>query len=390
MPVRNDKKVLLPVIIYLTIKPIYLFNSGSLQICDFFLAAAILFEIIHSNWKIKMYREGGVIKTLLLLIIYETIVNFAWFFLYKDSRLLFSSLFYFYNGVALIYFADLGCKNGIDALKRSCAYGIIASSAVCMLGIALNPMRNARGLGFFNNPNQLGLHGILVLTVVFFTGKYLNKVVRYFAIYISLFIIFSSASKAAFLAAIGLLLMFVLFFDKESTLWSKVRKILVLLIFATVVYLFFYADNYLIASNYTIMYMRRRILSMSSEGDSNLAFGRGYARIKELGANFIWGLGEGAYSRFSIMKDHEVHSTFANIIVSYGVLGAFGNIAFWWKLFRDNRNTIFNICGFMGIILYSITHNSMRNTLVWLLFAILFLDKYFNKDVTNLVGTYRR
>lgn len=377
MSISNKNHIIIPVVVFLALKPIYLFDSGGLQLCDFFMAVAIVYDIITSKGKIEIHRDGGIYKLLMCLVLFQTIVNLVWFIFYHDTRLMYSSLFYIYNAVAFLYFVNCGFRYGATIFKKSCAYGVIISSAICLLGIVVNAGINVRGLGFFNNPNQLGLHGVLLLTILFFTGNYIRKIVAYSIIVVSLIIIFASASKAAFLAVIGLLLMFVLFYDRRATTGSKIRKVIILIIFAAVVYSFFYADNMLIPTNPTIMYMKRRILTMSSESDSNLAMGRGYARIKELGMNFIWGLGEGAYSRFSIMRDHEVHSTFANILVSYGMAGSIGFVLFWEKLFRNRPNTLLNICGFIGIILYSITHNSIRNTMVWLLFAVLFLNKYY-------------
>ncbi len=379
---NNRKNIILSIIIFFIIKPIYIFSSGNLQICDFFLILAIIYEVLRSRWKIKLYWNSGIYKLLLSLILFQTCVNLCWYFLYSDERLMYSSLFYIYNTFAFFYFATCGIKNGLEAIKKSCAYGAVLSSIICILGIVVNASINARGLGFFNNPNQLGLHGILLLTVVFYTGEHLGRFTRYFIIILSLIIIFASASKAAFLASIGLLIMFILFFNRDTSIWNKARKLILLLFVSAGVFLFFYEENSFITSNYTVMYLRKRILAMSSESDSNLALGRGYARISELGASFVWGLGEGAYSRFSIMTNHEVHSTFANIIVSYGLVGILGYFFLLRQLFRNHRVTVFNICGFSGVILYSITHNSIRNTIIWLLFSILFLEKYY-KNINN-------
>lgn len=384
---NNRKNIILPEIIFFLLKPIYIFNSGNLQICDYFLILAIIYEVLSSHWKIELYLDGGIYKLLLFLILFQTCVNLCWYFLYSDERLIYSSIFYVYNILAFFYFVKLGIKNGLEAIKKSCAYGAVLSTVVCILGIVVNASNNARGLGFFNNPNQLGLHGILLLTVIFFTGEHLGRFTRYSIIILSIIIIFASASKAAFLGSIGLLIMFVLFFNRGTSIWSKAKKIILLLLVSAGVFLFFYEENSFITSNYTVMYLRKRILAMSSESDSNLALGRGYARISELGASFVWGLGEGAYSRFSIMTDHEVHSTFANIIVSYGLVGILGYFFLLRQLFRNYRVTIYNICGFSGVILYSITHNSIRNTIVWLLFSILFVEKYYqNLDNKTMNG----
>ena len=130
--------------------------------------------------------------------------------------------------------------------------------------------------------------------------------------------------------------------------------------------------------------MQYRILHMADKADSDLATGRGYARIFEMGVNFFWGMGEGAFYRFHTLKGLEVHSLFVNLLVSYGVIGALGYIFIvGYALINGGKRTLYNMAGFSGIFVYSFTHNSIRNSVVWLILALLCVEKVKSKLVNK-------
>lgn len=378
----KEKKVIFPLILYMALKPIYLFESGGIQISDVVLLFAIVADIVNSGGRIRLSKMGSEFRIVLIgVVLYQFIVNLLWYFNYPDSRLLMSSAFYIYNTIALFYFVSIARKYGNDVLKKSIIIGIIISELVSLMGVVLNRGQSVRGTGFFNNPNQLGLHGLLMISLLFFTTDYTNVFIRYSIAIIAVLLIFVSASKAALLALFVYAFFYVIFVDKKSTTKSLIRKIALLILVAILSYLFFYSSNSTISSNQTIMYMRYRILNMSRESDSNLATGRGYARILEMGYNLMWGMGEGAYDRFQIMYDHEVHSMIANIFVSYGVIGMIGYIIVHTYLLVDKKRTLYNIAGYSGLFLYGISHNSIRNTLLWMVFALLYINKYNDSGI---------
>ena len=119
---------------------------------------------------------------------------------------------------------------------------------------------------------------------------------------------------------------------------------------------------------------RHRILHMASENDSSFGFGRGYNRVFEMGSNVFWGMGEGAFDRFQTLRGLEVHSTYASILVSYGILGTLLFVVCLKKIIIIPGYVKRNLCCLTGIAMYSLTHNGIRNTLIWILFAVMFLE----------------
>jgi hypothetical protein len=102
-----------------------------------------------------------------------------------------------------------------------------------------------------------------------------------------------------------------------------------------------------------------------------------------MGKNLLWGMGEGGYDRFTIMRGFEIHSTYANILVSYGLIGSFLALGVFLFTLKSNRSFFRNLCCMSGIILYGISHNGIRNTLVWIVLACLIVQNNQNRLLSN-------
>ena len=371
---EKTKSYLVLLILYISLKPVYLFNSGGLQICDFVFILAVILEVISSRGIIRFGRGNESFdKMMILLVLYQIIINSIWYIIVPDSRLLLSSAFYLYNLIAFFYIVAISRKYGVDTLKKSIVIGLLVSEIITIFGIIIYKGTSARNVGFFNNPNQLGLYGLLVITFLFFIRDYPQKIIRYIMVIMAVVAIVFSVSKAAILALTGFGLLYILFADRQSTMSSRIKKLLLLLVMGALVYIFLFSTS--LNSYPLIRFIRLRILNMANENDSGLLTGRGYGRISEMGANILWGMGEGAYFRFNIMNNNEVHSFIASIFVSYGIIGFLGYLLMHLYLIVDKGKTLYNLAGLSGIILYGITHNSIRNTLLWFIFAILYINK---------------
>ena len=380
----TDKKkegLVWPVIIYLVLKPIYLFESGGLQICDYFLIAAIIFELIlyfRGGLKFTMIRTPF-FKYFFFLIAFQFLVNIIWYIFYQDSRLLLSSVFYVFNYFALIYFVSLAYSRGIKSVQKSLIWGVIGSTAVALIGVFFNRGGVGRNVGFFNYPNHLGLHGLLLVTIIYFLRDKISKPVRLVVIILDLIVVLSSSSKASLIGIFVLLALYLLTSEENVSVGNKIWKALLLLALGAFIYMFFFSSVNPFASNHYLTQVKYRMLAISKENDSNLLTGRGYARILELGPHFLWGLGEGAYSRFDILRNHEVHSMIVNLLVSYGLIGLSGYVMVFAHVIKNNKKTLYNLLGLSGFFLYSITHNCIRNTVLWLVIAVLLVRKNYEE-----------
>ena len=90
-----------------------------------------------------------------------------------------------------------------------------------------------------------------------------------------------------------------------------------------------------------------------------------------MNTNIFWGMGEGAYERFSVMTGNEVHSTYISILASYGVIGLFLWLLCMAEFLLRKKQVWFVLVSLSGVALYWVTHNGIRNTMVWMVIALL-------------------
>ena len=198
----------------------------------------------------------------------------------------------------------------------------------------------------------------------------------------SVWAIIASGSKAAFIGA-GVLILFNLLFRKgrEGKTFNRlIIQIALLALMAILLYILFFSNSNLVLSNRTLLFVRRRMLSITTESDSALGASRGYNRILELGANFLWGMGEGSYFRFKTMSGLEAHSSYVTLIVSYGIIGILGYALLIWRFISYRQFLKNNLIIMSGILIYGITHNGLRNTLLWFLLAIMFSQRWLDEE----------
>lgn len=363
------------ILLYFALKPLYLTSSGSLQLSDIVLLCSIAMFVLQSRGKIVMQQKSTEITSIFVFILlYQICVNLVWSIIVDDNSINRHSLYYVFNFLAFTVCLYIGERIGIDRIKKAVALGAFFSAIITVIGLIFFTGIGTRSTGFFNNPNQLGYYSVIMLTIIALCKDQLTKIQIVIIFIVSFWSMIASLSKAAIIAYFGELLVLILFNQKKKSLKRVIVQLLLIAALGTAIYLLFFSDSSLVLENETLLQMRYRILYMSEENDSNLAYGRGYARVLEMIPHIIWGTGEGAYERFVARHGTEVHSTFISLLTCYGLIGLMSYLYLFANCMGKGKR-FFNSCVIItGLFLYSITHNGIRNTLLWLILAVMFLD----------------
>jgi hypothetical protein len=219
-----------------------------------------------------------------------------------------------------------------------------------------------RSTGTFNNPNQLGYFSVCLLSLTYLLYRHgeLSYRLATLIFIASLFLAIASLSKAAMVAN------FAVIFLALKPSGSRVAVAL----WAGLVPIGLSLAWWLLSTGAMDDYLfKQRLASMAYEADSSLQ-SRGYLAFLQGDASQLL-LGLGTTEVIKIVG-HEVHSTLGSILNSYGLLGLmiFGGAMLIWA--RD----LWRAYGLVGLVciagpamLYGITHNGVRFTIFWLLFA---------------------
>jgi O-antigen ligase len=230
---------------------------------------------------------------------------------------------------------------------------------------------NARNMLFFNNPNQLGYFAISIINIYFILGINQEKerdtleISKNIAVYLIAFILLLFSSSKSALISYALFLIFILYIELIKKFNTKRVLIASILGLVTVGIMAINFNKIERSAENTELF--NRTVNAGTEDDDSLA-GRGYDRLIQYAQYTFLGAGEGKFTRFSMSKHHgELHSTIANILFSYGLIG----LLLFISLFLNPKFYIGRVLFYMSpILLYGLAHNGIRSPLFWIAFAL--------------------
>ena len=361
--------------VYFILKPLYIFDSGLPQISDIFLLSSFVIYLFSERMKIKVeakYKKW--VNAFIIIAIYQAVIDFLWWVKTGDNGMMVKALYYGFIMMSAVFGVCICNKVGYARLKASICKGCFYSSLVTAVGFIINRGSSVRAISFFNNPNQLGYYSLLIITIVLLFPDQLYKWQSILIVFIGIIGSALSLSKASILGMAVLAICYSIWGTKKKSLKKALIQAFLYALFFAVVYWIFFSDSRIVYNNSFLYMLRNRILNMNNENDTELGSGRGYDRIYEMGIHFLWGMGEGAFYRYESLNGYEVHSTYINLLVSYGVIGF---ASYFWLLIKAlNRkgSLLRNIACFSGVLVYGITHNGIRNTLLWIVIATVLLS----------------
>ena len=366
---NNLLQRILKIIIFfiLALYPLYIFPSGLIQVSHFLLLIFSILVLAMISISLDKY-----FYIFLFFLIYCCLVNvfyasyniyvFEYYNLIHLKELFFLS-FNFIIVISLISFFDHQTFNHQKKFNVI-FYGLASALVLILLSYFYQfffGINSYRFQSFFNNPNQLGYFSLCTFSIIYLL--YRNFYISYFLMLsVTIFCMLLSIltlSKAAFLS----LFLSALFVIKPQNF--KYSKILMLVIFSLFIFfiILFYLDIL-----YTDFF--GRLINILNESDSSLE-SRGYYIF--LDANLpqaIFGMG---LNKVHELRGYEVHSTFMMILSSYGFIGLliFSLLMlFWVSDIKKSFGLNGAICICAPSLLYGLTHNGIRFSMFWIVFAI--------------------
>lgn len=364
--------------IYFVLKPFYL-SDCPMQIADFVLLLVFAYCILNKQkiaFSIPFHTKRAFVLWCCLTV-YVCLVNYIWYLylncgpeIYETGRLLKSTLYFIFNGIAIYTVLNLYTILG-EHLYRVFVYSAFASVLVqVIMSVVLYDPTTSRQVIAFSNPNQLGYYAIIMLTIGVLWGEFLKHSQLLFLMLGTVYLNLISLSKAGIIASLVLVAFCIAYRYNNKGIFQRKNKLLLIMIGVGCITILFLFEN-LYGENSLLNQVFIRIAKMGMEADSALGNGRGYNRLFEIGINIFWGMGEGAYERFAVMSGNEVHSTYFSILTSYGLIGFVLWLLCMIEFLLRKSNIWFVLVSLSGVTLYWITHNGVRNTMLWMVIALL-------------------
>ena len=344
--------------IYVVTKMIYLFNEGTAQPADILLGALAL--LIASPRSMLRFLSDHI--SLLALLVWIAVVNLTWFAITAKLDMTYFILFYIFNAVIVmtVYTLRLRAPALFDR------YMILALQASIVIQFVLVLMdSHTRAQGSFQNPNQLAYWAIAALSIYFVIRRNITRWIDLPFILLANYCVFASLSRAGFISCLMMLLVWA---------WLALRTTFQRLaggLFAALLLIGAWqgglVSEYIERSDTAQKFENR----LETKTDTDLGEGRNYNRIAEFYEYTIFGAGEGYYSRFepAYVVAIEIHSSFATMLFSYGIIGLGLFLAFLYSVVRPLPLSL----SFYLIpsLIYGITHQGLRFTFFWVLIGTM-------------------
>jgi hypothetical protein len=345
--------------------PFYVFSSGVPQPGDMLVIPLVLMTLRSWNGRLDRRARRPVV-TLAAFTLWIVIVDWGWALvlgnfglLGADTFLLFP-IYYVYNALVFLVVCVLYQRYGKRFL--SLTLNLVLLTVVVQTAAALLAYRvgggGHRGVGFFNNPNQLGFF-VLVAASIIALGKGrlgFGSIKSGLGLTLCLYLALLSASRAAVIGS-GLLF--------AMTVISSPKRLVVIVL--VVVPLLAIGGPFSDALDRT-----QARLAEQRYPQFNFFEQRGYDRILANKEYWLLGAGEGGTSRFvdtTAIGATEIHSSIGTIFFSYGIVGMSLFLVFLYRVVERGalRTTII----LLPALSYTVAHQGLRATLVWILFALI-------------------
>jgi hypothetical protein len=363
-----DKLILWLYVLFVVLTPFYLWRSGLPQIADFVMVLLLASYLLRKRLVfVRPASTRHIVTVATLFVVHIIVVNVTWMLLLgKVGGFGRTSLFYIYNYFVFLLtislYADFGPRL-IQTVFGATVVSLLVQAAFFVVG---GGFAGRRMVLWFNNPNQFGYYGLLTAAILMYCSKRTDVKRHWLAVGLlsATVLCLGSLSKAAIVACGAMMTIYIV---ARLPRWILGRMVVVLLGVIIVFGLFheqlveFYNTNRLLVA------VRARVALIGRDSDDSLE-GRGYDRIWKYPQYWVFGAGEGEWHRFD-GRGMEFHSTLGNLQVSYGFVGLSLFVTLLLLASRNDRHQ--NAFSIVAILAYGLAHNGIRNTLLWVLLALI-------------------
>lgn len=372
--------------LYLLLSPFYIFASGSPQPSDFIVAfGSLLFLVsgrLNDTFKYQIVRH--LIRFVLVVIMVNMIYFFYFYFKSIENRMYMPVFFYIFNFSFYLFFFSV-----IKSVERKTfnwigffiVLSLLIQCTLALLGFqgGFKETASSRAVLFFNNPNQLGYYALLMLSLFTVLPSWFRhyKPTMVLTIIMTSYLVLLSNSRAALA---GIIVLIVIILIKEGI---KFKTSAFILIFALIALLPIFFESDFFQQYLTSLEVRNQRHENTSISQAQI---RGYDRMWIHPEYLIYGAGEGKYDRFDSYHNLEMHSGIGTIIFSYGIAGF---VLFVIFLYQTVKHGLFlNLMLISPILIYNLTHQGLRNSLLWIIFATIYITTYHSKQIKSLKKIY--
>lgn len=390
-------------LIYLLLKPFYLFKSGGLQIGDAFLLLSLVSLIISLKINVPLRQKFiDVIndnKHFVIFTVLALMVNVIYFLIFSNFEFLLSTLYFIFILIAIVLFGSFLRDRGfLVSVSKVFKFNLLLQVFLFItnLGKMYDPTRY---MGTLNDPNQFGYYILISFFFIYVIKIVLDRKERVWPYFlIALFLIFLSASTGMILG-LGMFLVLSLAYKVKSIAqlpYKTVQKAMYIISIIVATILFIVLPLSAILSNernvlkdslgdsVVLDRLTQKVDQASNEKGAELSVweDRGYDKIFHYPQYVLFGSGQGMYERFTkAATELEVHATFPATLFYYGII-PFAILLKWiYGKLKSSRPELLIV--YAALFIESFTLLNQRQTLFWMIIMLAGISVVNTKVVAS-------
>lgn len=387
--------------LFILLKPLYLFPSGSVGVADIFLMLSFLTTLYgkkKSGQGIRLFREDVPFYVFLGFVV---LINGYWYVHYGNREFLRYTMYWVYSAAAIWTFRVLYSHVFMRGMVLACGVNVLVQTAVLFSGHGRyfhETWGGFRFMGTFNDPNQFAFFIFTMFLILFMAYRQRNesgageirqqaflRVLFYLVSGLSLFLIGRSKSTGMFL---GLLVFF--FVLLWQWFWDRMRSSgrrlawqlggigLAVAVGILLWQLWPYADFDISQTDYSLISrIQQKIWKFSNGNLADLLYDRSAERLVLEPQYLLFGAGEGYFERFipwgfearlspgvfHVFHVNEIHSSFFDVWFSYGLIPML--LLTYWIMKHAVRCSRRQKAAVIALLAESFTLMNLRQPLFW-------------------------
>lgn len=344
--------------LFVLMAPFYVLPSGLPQPGDVFMV--ILLPVTLLQWSGRLHRSFiRTFRILVWFVLWVFLVNYSWVIISAKTTILKSfaifPIYYLFNASVFLSVLILYQRAGATILRLT-VYMIFAAVMLQVLAsFAIGGGMHRTEL-FFNSPNQLGYYALLAASLIAMIQQRLGFGLLKASAGLTgcAYLAMLSGSRAA-IAGIALLFILLVFSNPRIIIVASLAAVLLLTIGGP------------IAASLDRLEDR---VTTNRNPHMSFAEERGYDRLWTHAQYLALGAGEGDVARFQVTATSpgEIHSSFATVLFSYGIVGLGLFLVFLRRLVQGA--SLRAMAMLTPTLAFTLAHNGLRETMLWVLLAI--------------------
>lgn len=392
--------------LFILLKPLYIFPSGSVGMADIFLMLSFLTALLgkkRSGQGIRLFRED---VPFYLFLGFVVLINGCYYVHYGNREFLLYTMYWVYSAAAIWTFRVLYSHVFMRGVVLACSVNILVQAAVLFSGQGRyfhESWGGSRFMGTFNDPNQFAFFLFTMFLVLFMaycrrnrngSGDTRQQILLQGLFFLMsalvLFLIGCSKSTGVFL---GLLVFF--FVLLWQWLWDRMRHsgrrlawqlgVIGLAVAGGILLwqLWPSADFDISKTDYSLISrVQQKIWKLSNGNLADLLYDRSAERLVLESHYLLFGAGEGYFERFipwgfearlspgvfHVFHVNEIHSSFFDVWFSYGLIPM--ALLTYWIMKHAVRCSRRQRAAVIALLAESFTLMNLRQPFFWFILVL--------------------